>query len=124
MLLDIGEREGWVTAHTSTVQVVTPYDLTVTIMHEGASGGGKSEMLEQPHREQDGRILLGENTLTGERRHLEIPRTCELMPVTDDMALCHPSLQGSLKQVGSHKMPKFPGSCVSIISTITASTRN
>lgn len=95
MLLDMGEREGWVTAHTSTVQVVTPYDLTVTIMHEGASGGGKSEMLEQPHREPDGRLLLGENTVTGERRHLELPRTCELRPVTDDMALCHTSLQGS-----------------------------
>lgn len=99
MLLDMGEREGWVTAHTSTVQVVTPYDLTVTIMHEGASGGGKSEMLEQPHREPDGRLLLGENIRTGERHHLEIPRTCELLPVTDDMALCHPSLKGSLSKL-------------------------
>jgi hypothetical protein len=101
MLLDMGEQadEGWVTAHASTVQVVTPYDLTVTIMHEGASGGGKSEMLEQPHREHDGRILLGENIQTDERRHLEIPRTCELLPVTDDMALCHPSLQGSISKL-------------------------
>lgn len=99
MLIDIGEREGWVTAHTSTVQVITPYDLTVTIMHEGASGGGKSEMLEQPHRENDGRILLGENTITGERRHLELPRTCDLRPVTDDMALCHPSIKGSLHKL-------------------------
>jgi hypothetical protein len=95
MLLDLGDREGWVTAHGSTVQVVTPYDQIVTIMHEGASGGGKSEMLEQPHRETDGRLLLGENTVSGEKRYLEIPRTCELLPVTDDMALCHPSIQGS-----------------------------
>lgn len=99
MLLDMGEHEDWITAHASTVQVVTPYDLTVTIMHEGASGGGKSEMLEQPHRENDGRLLLGENTLTGERRHLEIPRTCELLPVTDDMALCHPSLKGPITKL-------------------------
>jgi hypothetical protein len=68
-------------------------------MHEGASGGGKSEMLEQPHREKDGRLLLGENTVTGERIHLEIPRTCELRPVTDDMALCHPSLQESITKL-------------------------
>ena len=92
-LLALGEREGWVTAHCSTVQVVTPYDNTLTIMHEGASGGGKSEMLEVAHREADGRLLLGTNTVTGERRFIEIPRGCELRPVTDDMALCHPSIQ-------------------------------
>jgi len=88
ILIALGEREGWVAAHCSTVQVVTPYDNTVTIMHEGASGGGKSEMLEQAHREPDGRLLLGENLLTGEKRYLEIPRSCALHPVTDDIALC------------------------------------
>lgn len=93
VLLGLGEREGWVTAHCSTVQVITPYDNVATIMHEGASGGGKSEMLEQAHREPDGRLLLGENLVTGEKRYLEIPRSCELHAVTDDMALCHPSLQ-------------------------------
>ncbi len=93
MLLNYGEREGWTTAHCSTVQVVTPYDNTVTFMHEGASGGGKSEMLEQMHRESDGRLRLGENTVSGERRYVSIPRGCELRPVTDDMALCHPELQ-------------------------------
>jgi hypothetical protein len=93
VLIGIGEREGWVTAHCSTVQVVTPYDNVVTIMHEGASGGGKSEMLEQAHREPDGRLRLGVNVVTGEERFLEIPRSCQLHPVTDDMALCHPSFQ-------------------------------
>jgi hypothetical protein len=93
MLIGLGEKEGWVTAHCSTVQVVTPYDNVVTIMHEGASGGGKSEMLEQAHRQPDGRLLMGENIVTGERRFMEIPRSCELHAVTDDMALCHPSLQ-------------------------------
>ncbi len=92
-LLALGENEGWVTAHCSTVQVVTPYDNTLTIMHEGASGGGKSEMLEVAHREADGRLLMGTNLVTGEKRHIEIPRGCQLRPVTDDMALCHPSLQ-------------------------------
>ncbi len=92
-LLGLGEREGWVTAHCSVVQVITPYDNTLTIMHEGASGGGKSEMLEVAHREPDGRLLLGVNTVTDERRFLEIPRGCALRPVTDDMALCHPSIQ-------------------------------
>lgn len=93
MLLTQGEREGWVTTHCSTVRVVTPYDNVTVMMHEAASGGGKSELLEHAHREDDGRLLLGENMLTGERRHLEIPRSCDLHPVADDMALCHPSLQ-------------------------------
>jgi len=100
MLLTLGERENWTTAHCSTVQVVTPYDNTVTIMHEGASGGGKSEMLEHIHREPDGRMKLGTNTVTSETRYLNLPRGVELHPVTDDMALCRPDLQ--------HKEPGDP----------------
>ena len=94
MLLHQGEREGWVTAHCSTVKVMTPYDNHVVFMHEGASGGGKSEMLQYPHRESDGRLLLGKNLVTGEKRHLTLPRGCELRPVTDDMGLCHRTIQG------------------------------
>lgn len=95
MLLTLGEKasDRWNTAHCSTVQAVTPYDNTVTIMHEGASGGGKSEMLEQMHREPDGRLLFARNLLSDDVRHFTIPRGCELHPVTDDMALCHPELQ-------------------------------
>jgi hypothetical protein len=93
VLISIGELEGWVTAHCATVKVVTPYDQNVVIMHEGASGSGKSEMLEYPHRQSDGTLLLGRNVLTGDERHLTLPRTCLLEPVTDDMALCHPTLQ-------------------------------
>ena len=95
MLLNFGEQFGWTTAHCSTVQVLTPYDNTVTMMHEGASGGGKSEMLEQMHRELDGRLKLGTNLVNGERRYVSVPRACELRPVTDDMALCHPDLQNN-----------------------------
>jgi hypothetical protein len=91
VLIHLGEKEDWVTAHCSTVQVITPYDNRITIMHEGASGGGKSEMLEQMHREPDGRLLLGTNKVTEESYYLIMPRNCDLRPVTDDMALCHPS---------------------------------
>lgn len=106
MLLDLGEQENWVTAHCSVVQVITPYDNQVTIMHEGASGGGKSEMLEQAHRRDDGRWLIGKNTITNEEAFLELPRSCQLNPVADDMALCHPSLQngnGKLALVDAEK---------------------
>ena len=93
VLLNIGEREEWVTIHCSTAQVVTPYDNKITISHEGASGGGKSEMLEHVHRERDGRLLLGRNVDSGEERFITLPRACDVRPVTDDMALCPPTLQ-------------------------------
>ena len=93
VLLNIGEAEHWVTMHCSTVQVITPYDNKIVISHEGASGGGKSEMLEQPHRVSDGSLLIGKNLVTGDKRFLTLPRTCDLRPVTDDMALCHPTLE-------------------------------
>ncbi len=92
-LIEKGTHESWVTAHCSAVRVVTPYDNVVTFMHEGASGGGKSEMLQQPHRLPDGRLLLGRNMVGGEERYLEIQRTCELRPVCDDMGLCHTEFQ-------------------------------
>ncbi len=93
VLLDKGEKEGWVTTHCSTVQVTSPYDNITTFMHEGASGGGKSEMLQNIVRESSGQILLGENTVTGEQRLISLPLFCSFSPVTDDMALCHPAIQ-------------------------------
>ncbi len=99
VLLNIGEREGWTTVHASTVKVITPYENELVIMHEGASGGGKSEMVENIHRELDGRVVLGRNTVTNEKTYIELIDGCELKPVTDDMALCHTSMQN-----GSHKL--------------------
>ena len=99
MLLNIGEQEGWVTAHASVVKVITPYDNEIVIMHEGASGSGKSEMLEDVHREIDGRIILSRNTVTGEKSYIKLDETCELRPVTDDMALCHPGIQNESKKL-------------------------
>lgn len=102
MLLTLGERaeDPWTTAHCSTVEVVTPYENATTIMHEGASGGGKSEMLEQMHRESDGTLLLGHNLVTDDLRKLVLPRGCDLRPVTDDMALCHPDLEAEYESPG------------------------
>jgi len=92
-LLDIGEREGWVTAHASAVKVITPYDNELVIMHEGASGGGKSEMGENIHRDSDGKIVVGQNIVTNEKTYIKIPEVCRLAPIADDMALCHPTMQ-------------------------------
>ncbi|NLM69306.1 MAG: DUF4914 family protein [Firmicutes bacterium] len=93
MLLDLGEADGWVTLHASTVKIITPYENVLTIMHEGASGGGKSEMLEQIHRQEDGTVKIGENVLTGEELIISLRESSELLPITDDMAICPKVLQ-------------------------------
>jgi len=93
VLLTQGEKEDWLTAHCSAVQSISPYDNIKTFMHEGASGGGKSELHQHIVREPDGRVLLGQNSITNEERFITIPRFCSFNPVADDMAFCHPSLQ-------------------------------
>ncbi|MCP4310784.1 MAG: DUF4914 family protein [Bacteroidetes bacterium] len=93
VLLTQGEKEGWITAHCSAVQSISPYDNITTFMHEGASGGGKSEMHQHIVREPDGRVSLGKNLVNGEERFITIPRFCSFNPVADDMAFCHPSIQ-------------------------------
>lgn len=93
VLLDIGEQEGWVTAHASAVKIITPYENEMVMMHEGASGGGKSELLIDVQRASDGRVLIGTNIQTGESTYIGMSDTCSLEPVTDDMAICHPSFQ-------------------------------
>ncbi len=93
VLLTQGEKEGWTTAHCSAIQSISPYDNVTTFMHEGASGGGKSELHQHIVREPDGRVLLGKNSVTNEERLITIPRFCLFNPVADDMAFCHPSIQ-------------------------------
>jgi hypothetical protein len=92
VLLNIGEQEGWVTLHASAVRVITPYELMFTILHEGASGAGKSEMTQPFHRQSDGRLLLAENITNGDKVLLSVVDSSELHPIVDDMALCHPRL--------------------------------
>jgi len=92
-LLDIGEHEGWLTAHASSVRVTTPYESETVIMHEGASGGGKSEMTQIIHREPDGRVKVGTNVVTGEEYLITLSEASRLEPITDDMTLCYPSIQ-------------------------------
>lgn len=93
VLLDIGEQEGWVCCHASAAMLETPYENEVVFMHEGASGGGKSEMLEDFQREDDDRLLLGTHILTGEKYYLALNESCAISPIADDMALCHTGYQ-------------------------------
>ena len=93
LLLDIGEHEGWVCCHTSAAMVETPYENEIVFMHEGASGGGKSEMLEDFHREDDDRLLIGTHTVTGEKYYMTLTESCKIRPIADDMACALKSFQ-------------------------------
>jgi len=93
ILLDIGEKEGWCTLHSASVRLLTPYDNDFVILHEGASGGGKSEMTQLIQRGSDGKICLGQNIISSHEYLITLQDTCQLYPITDDMSLTHPTLQ-------------------------------
>ncbi len=93
VLLDIGESEGWITNHASAALLETPYENELVFMHEGASGGGKSEMLEEIRREDDNRVLLARHTITGEEYNLNLGDTCDIFPIADDMVMAHTDMQ-------------------------------
>lgn len=93
ILLDIGENEGWITNHASAALLQTPYENEIVFMHEGASGGGKSEMLEEIRREGDNRVLLAKHTVTGEEYFLNLGDTCDIFPIADDMVMAHTDMQ-------------------------------
>ncbi len=99
VILSIGEDEGWSTAHCSAVESISPYDNITRFMHEGASGGGKSEMLQHILREPTGEVQIGYNLTSGEKRTLTIPRFCEIRPICDDMGMVHPSFQTGSKKI-------------------------
>ncbi len=98
VLLDIGEKEGWVTLHASAVNIITPYDNMFTIMHEGASGSGKSEMLEHYHRSSNGQLLITTNLVNGDKFYIDMSDESTLHPITDDMALAHTNIQNPQSQ--------------------------
>ena len=93
ILLDIGEQEGWICCHASAAMLETPYENEVVFMHEGASGGGKSETLEDFHRGDDDRLLIGTHTVTGEKYYMTLGESCSIRPIADDMACAYKQLQ-------------------------------
>ena len=93
ILLDIGENEGWITNHASAALLETPYENEVVFMHEGASGGGKSEILEEIRREEDNRVLIARHTISGEEFYFNMGDTCEIFPIADDMLMAHSDMQ-------------------------------
>lgn len=95
-LLHLGEKHEWTTLHASTVKIhnISSNQDTV-IMHEGASGGGKSEMIQAPHIDEDNKLTVAENIVTGEKIAVDYKRHLILNPVTDDMALAHTDMQNN-----------------------------
>lgn len=93
ILIDIGEQEGWVCCHASAAMLESPYELETVFMHEGASGGGKSEMLEEFRREPDNRLLIATHTVTGEKYYMTLRESCKIHPICDDMAVAYGKIQ-------------------------------
>ncbi|MCB9359072.1 DUF4914 family protein [Candidatus Woesearchaeota archaeon] len=100
VLIHFGELENFLTNHCAVVEVITPYGNKISIMHEGASGGGKSEMNQHVQREWDGSIVLGRNKVTGEKRQMTLPRGCTINPVVDDMGSCYSQIQKDNGKIG------------------------
>ena len=88
-------------AHEGMTMLVVTHEMAfardvserVVFMHEGASGGGKSEMLEDFHREDDDRLLIGTHTVTGEKYYMTLGESCKIHPIADDMACALKSIQ-------------------------------
>lgn len=99
MLLDFGEREGRICCHASATLAESPYENRVVFMHEGASGGGKSEMLAPVHPDTEGNILLARNSVSGEVEHIRLGETCKLHPICDDMALAERAADGKRRLI-------------------------
>lgn len=95
ILLDIGEKEGWITNHASAALLESPYENEVVFMHEGASGGGKSELLEEVQKEDGDKVLLGTHIISGENYYLTIGETCKIYPIADDMLMAHKDMQNN-----------------------------
>jgi hypothetical protein len=99
-LIHIGELENWLTNHAAVVRVMTPYGNKINIMHEGASGGGKSEMNQHIQREIDGSITLGENIITKEQESIVLPKGCIINPAVDDMGSCYNEIKKDNGKIG------------------------
>jgi len=98
-LLEIGAKEGWLTLHSSSVKMNTPYDNSVVILHEGASGGGKSEMNEYMEHSENNKMIIGENIITKKALEFPLINECVLNSVSDDMTLVHPSFMDGTKKM-------------------------
>lgn len=88
VLIDEGERAGRVCCHASVARLTPPGGgAGAVIMHEGASGGGKSEMTEPIPPTAGGIIAEARSTVTGERLSLALAGQCGVTPLGDDMVL-------------------------------------
>ena len=83
----------------------------IVFMHEGASGGGKSEMLEDFHREDDDRLLIGTHTVTGEKYYMTLGESCKIHPIADDMACALKSIQDPRAASCASSTPRTAGFC-------------
>ena len=44
-------------------------------------------MLEEIHKDENGQLLMGIHTVSGEKYYLSLGETCKIHPIADDMVL-------------------------------------
>lgn len=99
-LLDLGEKERVPVNHASCVVAENERGNRTVFLHEGASGGGKSEMLESLRPDPERGVLLAYNPVTGEELRIRGVRTARLGPVADDMVISRPSFTDQQGRLG------------------------
>ena len=116
VLLDIGEREGWVTAHASAARIITPYENEMVMMHEGRlrrrqerAAAGRDARFRRPRAAgrgaEHGRRALHQHERhlyhrAGGRRHGHVPA---LHPEGQRQALHHDGEDGWFVRVDGIK---------------------
>ena len=50
-------------------------------------------MLEEIHKDENGQLLMGIHTVSGEKYYLSLGETCKIHPIADDMVLAHKDMQ-------------------------------
>lgn len=97
ILLDMSESGGRACCHASAALVESPYKNRVVFMHEGASGGGKSEMLEAINAPGGARVeLCRPIDGAGEAAYITLHAQSRIRPIGDDMLIAAPTPTGRL----------------------------
>ena len=90
MGLEIARRHDGVILHASAVRLLRPDGSHISVLHEGASGGGKSEWILTPDISDDGMALVSRHVESKQEIRRALANVSEsglVHPVVDDMAL-------------------------------------
>ncbi|MDD2941971.1 MAG: DUF4914 family protein [bacterium] len=93
-LLHYAEKHGFEILHAAATRVKDHSSGSETVfVHQGPSGGGKSESTMKPITGPDDRLVYGRSMFSDDEYSLIFPSVMEFKPIGDDMLVAHPSFQ-------------------------------